>query len=41
MSLMTADDGHGALDLARQQQPDLIIMDLSMPRLDGAAATNR
>lgn len=40
-TVVTAEDGHAALDIARQQQPDLIIMDLSMPRLDGAAATNR
>jgi CheY-like chemotaxis protein len=30
----TASDGIRALDLARHEQPDLILMDLSMPRLD-------
>ena len=39
--VLTAQDGHTAIDLARRHQPDLVIMDLSMPRLDGVAATNR
>jgi CheY-like chemotaxis protein len=39
--VLTAPDGHTAIEIARQHQPDVIIMDLSMPRLDGIAATNR
>ena len=40
-AVVTADDGHAAIEMARQHQPDLIVMDLSMPRVDGVAATNR
>lgn len=34
-----AGDGREALDLARQHQPDVVLMDLAMPQLDGLAAT--
>jgi DNA-binding NarL/FixJ family response regulator len=34
-----AADGQQALDLARRLRPDLILMDVRMPRLDGIAAT--
>jgi len=34
-----ANDGMQALELAREHQPDLILMDINMPRLDGLAAT--
>lgn len=34
-----AGDGLEALELARKMQPDLILMDIHMPRLDGLAAT--
>lgn len=34
-----APDGASALRLARELTPDLVIMDLHMPRMDGAAAT--
>ncbi len=37
----TATDGAQALDLARQDRPDVILMDLIMPRVDGAEATRR
>jgi len=30
-----AADGQMALDIARQQQPDLIFMDIMMPKMDG------
>ena len=35
----TARDGHEALEQARKHGPDLILMDLSLPGLDGWEAT--
>jgi two-component system response regulator WspF len=37
----TAQDGAEAVELAVKDRPDLILMDLYMPRLDGAEATRR
>jgi CheY-like chemotaxis protein len=37
----TAVDGQEALDMAAGLQPDLITMDVMMPRLDGVAAATR
>lgn len=34
-----AADGEVAVELAKQFQPDVVIMDVSMPRMDGIAAT--
>lgn len=34
-----ASDGQGAIELARALRPDVIVMDLSMPRVNGADAT--
>lgn len=34
-SVFTAEDGIEALDLAKQQHPDLVISDVSMPRMNG------
>ena len=34
-----AGDGMAAVEMARQLEPDVILMDLVMPRLDGIAAT--
>lgn len=34
-----ADEGHGALAIAEEVQPDIIILDLSMPSLGGIDAT--
>ncbi|NLF31011.1 MAG: response regulator [Planctomycetes bacterium] len=34
-----AADGQEAVDLARRLHPDVVLMDFSMPRLDGVAAT--
>jgi diguanylate cyclase (GGDEF)-like protein len=33
--VITAGDGQEAVDLARSQRPDLLLLDLNMPRLDG------
>ncbi|HEX2826867.1 MAG TPA: chemotaxis-specific protein-glutamate methyltransferase CheB [Burkholderiales bacterium] len=33
------DDGQAALDFVRDQRPDVVVMDLNMPRLDGFEAT--
>ena len=35
---VTGKDGLDAVELARQEQPDLIILDVMMPNLDGLAA---
>ncbi|MET9345329.1 response regulator transcription factor [Streptomyces termitum] len=34
-----AEDGERAVELARELRPDLVLMDVQMPRLDGVAAT--
>ena len=34
-----ASDGAGALDLARRRHPDVVVMDVRMPGMDGIAAT--
>ena len=39
--LLLAEDGAAALDCAAEHRPDLILMDLSLPRLDGWEATRR
>lgn len=36
-----ANDGHEALELVRRHRPDVILMDIRMPGLDGLAATRR
>src|SRR3954465_1710372 len=37
----TAEDGEQAVAMAAETEPDVVLMDLSMPRLDGIAATRR
>src|SRR6266404_8708097 len=39
--VIEAEDGIQAVAIAQEESPDLIIMDLEMPRLDGLAATRR
>ena len=39
--VITASDGEAALKLAEVSAPDLILMDISMPGLDGLGATRR
>jgi DNA-binding NarL/FixJ family response regulator len=34
-----AGDGQAAIDLVRREQPDVVLMDIRMPRVDGLAAT--
>lgn len=37
--VLQAQDGQQGIDLARQKKPDLIIMDIQMPGVDGLTAT--
>jgi len=39
--VVTAGDGHAALALARETQPDLILLDVMMPKLDGLEVCRR
>src|SRR3712207_3435280 len=39
--VLTAANGREAVELARQKCPDLILMDLNLPGVDGLAATEQ
>jgi CheY-like chemotaxis protein len=39
--LVMAEDGEQAIEVARTESPDLILMDISLPGLDGWEATRR
>ena len=39
--VLTAADGAAGVELARRERPDLILMDLSLPVVDGWEATRR
>ena len=39
--LVVAADGEAAIQKAKEARPDLILMDLSLPRMDGWEATRR
>ncbi len=39
--VLEANDGKEAIDIARSQKPDLILMDLMMPEMDGYTACHR
>lgn len=39
--VVTASNGEDAINVARQTQPNLILMDINLPELDGLGATRR
>ena len=39
--LLTADNGAAGVEAAQQERPDLILMDMSLPVMDGWEATRR
>jgi len=40
-TVLVAEDGIDGIDTARAERPDVIVMDLSLPRIDGWEATRR
>jgi DNA-binding response OmpR family regulator len=41
IEVLEADDGEAGLELARREQPDLILLDVMMPGLDGWSVARR
>ncbi len=39
--VLTAEDGQAGIEVATAEQPDLVLMDMSLPVLDGWEATRR
>jgi len=37
--VLEAEDGEEAIDMARKEKPDLVLMDIMMPKMDGIEAT--
>jgi two-component system alkaline phosphatase synthesis response regulator PhoP len=37
--VVTAEDGKTAIEIAKSQKPDLIILDIVMPEMDGGASS--
>lgn len=40
-SVLQADHAEEGIEIARQEQPDLVLMDIQLPDIDGLAATRR
>ncbi len=40
-TILTAEDGEQAIELVREKRPDLVLMDVVMPKLNGFQATRR
>lgn len=40
-SILTAGDGRQALDVAQNHPPDLVVMDVNMPKMDGLDTLSR